>query len=186
VQGHATNSATVSLDATSILNTGVEGLILLTEEGVGPGILGERSHFSSLANSGVVNAINLAVLLTDLSSSVSSADLLLHLHFVGFDFILDFHALAAKFIFFKFDKGFLLNNSEVFFLHFIDFLSEFFMLVFNHLDVASNHNLFTIDAVLVMLVEVTFLAEFLPRGFCVISNNFSLTKFHLHSFNLGF
>jgi hypothetical protein len=72
------------------------------------------------------------------------------------------------------------------FLHLINLLRKFLVLTLDVLDVSSDDNFLSVDAILVLLVEISFFAELFPGRFGIISHNFSLSKLDLHSFNFSF
>jgi hypothetical protein len=160
-------------------------LVLAAQEGVRPSILREGSHFGAFSNSGAVKAVILAVLLADFGSLVGIVDLPELFLLAVLNLGLDDLSLAAEFIFFKFNQGLLLDYGEMLFLHLIDLLSKLLVLELDVLDVTSDDNFLAVDAILVLLVEISFLAKLFPGGFGVICYNFSLSKLNLHSFNFG-
>jgi hypothetical protein len=62
----------------------------------------------------------------------------------------------------------------MFFLHLIDFLSELIVLVLDSFYAASDYNFLTIDTVLVVLMEISFLSQLFPGRLSVISDNLGL------------
>ena len=119
------------------------------------------------------------------SALVRLVDLALDFLFLTLDFTLQIESLTSKFVFLQFDEGLLLDCGQQFLLHFVNALSEFLVLILDCLDVVRNYNFLAIDAVLVLLVEVTFLAKLLPGGLSILSDNLSLCQFNFHSFKFS-
>lgn len=109
--------------------------------------------------------------------------LLLYASFVLFDVGLEGECSLLKFVFLKFEEGFLfLFNQEVL-LHFVNSLLEVNLVVLDLLDSFGHCQLFIFHTVLMALVEVTLLAQFVPGALGLLGLDLSLGEFFSHFFN---
>lgn len=90
---------------------------------------------------------------------------------------------SLQLIAFKFKKSFLLDRDQVLLLHFFNALLHLLLLLFDCFYLASNAELFTVDTILMMFVEVALFSKLLPSGLSIFSNDLGLLEFTSHSFN---
>ena len=88
-------------------------------------------------------------------------------------------------VFLKLKKGFLLHSVEMLFLDFFNFLLVIFMEVFHALYVLSDGHFLSIDTVLMLSMEVSFLSKLFPGAFGLVCDHVSLGQLYFHGVDFG-
>lgn len=73
----------------------------------------------------------------------------------------------------------------MFLLDFFNFLFVVFMEVFHSFNILCDCNFLTVNSILMLSVEISFLSKLFPSGFGLISNNIGFLQFNFHCFDFG-